>query len=102
MSKGKSGGMKSALELAMERLDAKGGGPSSLTGEQKEKLAGVERELQAKIAELEILSRQRLSDAHVRGDVEKVQLIEEGTADEIGRLRRQAETRKEKIRKSRG
>ena len=99
MSKEKSGGMKSALELAMERLDEKGVSPASLTGEQKEELAVVERELQAKIAELEILSRQRLSDAHIRGDAEKVRLIEEGKVDEISRLRRQAETRKERIRK---
>ncbi len=99
MSKEKSGGMKSALELAMERLEEKGVRPSVLTGEQKEKLAVVERELQAKIAELEILSRQRLSDAHVRGDAEKVRQIEEGMVDEIARLRRQAETRKGKIRK---
>jgi hypothetical protein len=99
MTKGKRGGMKSALELAMERLDEKGVSPSSLTGKQKEELAVVERELQARIAELEILSKQRLSEAHVRGDDEKVQLIEEGTVDEIARLRRQAESRKEKIRK---
>ena len=99
MSKEKSGGVKSALELAMERLDEKGVKPSSLTGEQKEGLAVVGRELQAKIAELEILSKQRLSDAHVRGDAEKVRQIEEGMVDEIARLRRQAETRKGKIRK---
>ena len=43
MTKGKSGGMKSALELAMERLEEKGVSPSSLTGNQKEELAVVER-----------------------------------------------------------
>jgi hypothetical protein len=102
MTREKRGGIRSALEVAMERLEEKGVSPTSVTEEQKEELAVVERELRAKIAELEILTGQRLSDARARGDAEKVRQIEEGNIDEVSRLRRQAETRKDKIRKGRG
>ena len=82
MSKEKSGGMKSALELAMERLDKKGVSPASLTGEQREKLAVVERELQAKIAELAPgLPRKTLPD----GRVSQVRSIVEKPAPEDAR-----------------
>jgi hypothetical protein len=93
------GGIKSALELAMERLEKKGGKTVSLTAEQKLALQEIENDLTAKIAEVEILAQQGIEKARAFGDVEKAQVLEEQTARETGRLRRAAERKKEKVRK---
>ena len=72
--------LKSAYELAMERLQAKDreagiekGRP--LTAKQKKKIATLRQEARAKTAELEIMRRDRL--AATRGDPEKIAEIEE-------------------------
>ena len=93
------GGMKSALELAMERMDG-GGVPAALSREQKEKLAEVERGLKAGIAEVEIMSRQGIVEARAQGDVERLKELEEGRRDEIRRLSEKAEKKKREIREA--
>jgi len=61
--KDKASGMKSAYELALERLEKQGierpreGG---LTDDVKEKVAELRRQAEARLAELEILYRDRL------------------------------------------
>jgi hypothetical protein len=55
--------VKSAYELALERLESQGierPREESLTGEQREQVAEVRRQAEAKMAELEILHRDRL------------------------------------------
>ena len=51
--------LKSAYELAMERLDRKdadkGGAPAALSAAQKKKIAEIRKEYGAKLAEREIL-----------------------------------------------
>jgi hypothetical protein len=91
-------GIKSALELAMERMDRKGGSVPVFSAEQKEALSQVDRELQAKIAEEEILMGQQAAEARAQGDVDGAALLEERKAGEIGRLRRRAEKKKKDIR----
>lgn len=64
MSDGKSSGMKSAYELALERLDDQGierPREDSLTDEVRERMAEARRRAEAKVAELEILHRDRLA-----------------------------------------
>jgi len=62
-SAGKSGGMKSAYEAALERLDAQGierPREESLTDEVKARIADARSKAVARLAELEILHRDRL------------------------------------------
>jgi len=92
-------GIKSALELAMERMDKKGEEVPVLSVEQKEALSQVDRELQAKVAEEEILTGQQAAEARAQGDVDGAALLEERKAGEIGRLRRSAEKKKKEIRR---
>jgi hypothetical protein len=64
--KDKASGMKSAYELALERLEKQGierprEGEAGLTAETKEKVAELRRQAEARLAELEILHRDRLN-----------------------------------------
>lgn len=100
MKKAKSsGGIKSALELAMERMQQKQGDVVPLTREQKLAIAEIEAETKAKIAEEEIMSKGRLQAARDGGDAEGALKVEEQTRGEIARLRERGESRKEKIRR---
>lgn len=61
--KDKATGMKSAYELALERLEKQGidrPREESLTAEAREKMAEARRKAEAKLAELEILHKNRL------------------------------------------
>ena len=91
-------GMKSALELAMERMKAKEGDLVPLTHEQKLAIAEIEAETKAKVAEEEILSRDRIAAARAAGDAEALRKAEEETAGEIARLRERGEAKKRKVR----
>lgn len=58
--KDKASGMKSAYELALERLEKQGidrPREEGLSGEMKEQVAEIRRQTEAKLAELEILHR---------------------------------------------
>ena len=91
--------MKSAYELAMERMG--GDGESKpLTGEQKEKIAEVETRYKAKIAERKIFLEKSLSDAIEQHNHEEADTIRRQLADEIASLEDKAEADKEKIRDS--
>jgi hypothetical protein len=94
-----SGGMKSALELAMERMKQKDGELVPLTHDQKLAIAEIEAETKAKIAEEEIMSRDRLQAARASGDAEALRIAEEQVRGEIARLRERGESRKAKIRR---
>jgi hypothetical protein len=77
---GKKDQLKSAYELAMERLTAEDraagrAGTRSLTEAQKERIAELRRTARAKLAELEILHRKNV--AAVRGDPEQIRELEE-------------------------
>ena len=91
--------MKSAFELAMERLQAEEPQSSRpLTNEQKEALADIDRRFQAKIAEREVFLLKQCDDAHTSGDADAVAQIETQLKNERARLREECETAKEKIR----
>ena len=91
--------MKSAYELAMERLDADAGeaGPA-LTDEQREKLAEVDRRYKAKIAEREIFLRKQLDDALGKRDETEAEQIRTQLSNERLRLEEEQESAKDKIR----
>ena len=89
--------LKSALDLAMERLAQRDGAPAKLTDAQKAALAEVDRKTKAKLAEREILGSDRLAQAGE--DPEKVEPIKAAQRAEIEKIKTRAEEEKERIRK---
>jgi hypothetical protein len=90
--------MKTAYELAMERFARAETGPA-LSAEQKEELAAIDRETQARIAEQEILMKSRLQAAAAAGNMEEAVKIREEMGTELRRLRERGEAKKEEVRK---
>lgn len=91
--------MKSAYELAMERLRQKDGADRTLSVEQRTALAEVDRVLTAKLAELEIMRGQDIAAAQAAGDAEKAVELRRQLAAEIARSRSRAEADKDEIRR---
>ncbi len=89
--------LKSALDLAMERLAQRDGAPAKLSDAQKVALAEVDRKTKAKQAELEILGSDRLAKAGE--DPEKIEPIKAEQRAEMEKIRARAEQEKERIRK---
>ncbi len=98
-----SAGMKSAYELAMERLRKSDptSGPE-LSAEQKARLAEIDRVFQGKIAEREIFLKQRLTEAQAAGQAEEMEQIQRQIASERARLEEEREDEKNKVRRSAG
>jgi hypothetical protein len=91
--------MKSAYELAMERLQ-KASPSLSLTEEQKKELAEIDSKYRAKIAEKELFLNEQIRKAQAGGKVEEVESLEKQLASEIRRLQQECEAAKEKLRAS--
>lgn len=92
--------MKSAYELAMERLaksDPDGG--SKLTPEQKARLAEIDLVYKGKIAEREIFLKKRLDEALVDGKLSEVNSIGDQMVSERARLEEEREDEKERVRR---
>lgn len=99
MSTKQQGGLKSAYDLAMERMAGKeGGGMVSLTAEQKAAIAGIASRTTAKIAEMEILYGKRIAEAREANDGEKTGRLEEEYKAEVARLRAREEEEKKRVR----
>jgi hypothetical protein len=98
MSEKKAEGLKSALDLAMDRLEKKDGKITALSAEQKKALAEIDGQLKAKIAEIEILKNKQIAEAREKGDAEEIKKLEEQKLGDIGRARSHAESDKERIR----
>jgi hypothetical protein len=91
--------MKSAYELAMERLEKKA--PTvSLTSEQKEQIAEVDSSYRAKIAEKELFLKDQIRKARGGGSFEEAESLEKQLAIEVRRLHEDCEEKKEKLRAS--
>jgi hypothetical protein len=90
--------MKSAYELAMERLRAQTPDYTPLTDEQREAIVQVDAKCKAKIAELEIIKKAAIAEARQSGELNKAATLERELADEIRRLEERKEADKEKIR----
>jgi hypothetical protein len=91
--------MKSAYELAMERLE-KASPSVSLTEDQKKEIAAVDSVYRAKIAERELFLKDQIRKAQIAGNLEHVQSLEKQLASEIRRLQEESEAKKEKLRAS--
>ena len=89
--------MKSAYELAMERLQ-KASPSLSLTDEQKKELAEVDSTYQAKIAEKELFLKDQIRKAQTEGKVDDLDSLQKQLASEVRRLHEECEAAKEKLR----
>ncbi|MEY2481488.1 MAG: competence protein ComEC [Verrucomicrobiota bacterium] len=91
--------MKSAYELAMERLEKKT--PSvALTNEQKQQIAEIESTFKARIAEKELFLKEQISKAVTAGNAEEAESLQKQLTIDLHRLQEDAETKKEKLRTS--
>jgi hypothetical protein len=94
--------MKSAYELAMERLaksDPNADRP--LTPEQKARLAEIDRVYKGKFAEREIFLKKQLDEAFADQKAEEVEKIKKQLASERARLEEEKEAEKENVRRQR-
>jgi hypothetical protein len=91
--------MKSAYELAMERLE-KASPSISLTENQKKEIAEVDSLYRAKIAEKELFLKDEIRKARGAGNLEEAESFEKQLASDIRRLQEDCETKKEKLRAS--
>jgi hypothetical protein len=91
--------MKSAYELAMERLE-KASPSISLTEEQKKEIADVDSVYRAKIAEREVFLKDQIRKAQIAGNSEEARSLEKQLTSEMRRLQEECEAKKEKLRAS--
>ena len=91
--------MKSAYELAMERLQ-KASPSLSLSDEQKKELAELDSKYQAKIAEKELFLKDQIRKAQTAGKVDDIDSLQKQLASEVRRLQQECEAAKEKLRNS--
>jgi len=94
--------MKSAYELAMERLaKADPEAASPLTAEQKSRLGELDKIYKGRWAEREIFLKQRLNSALSEGNAEEAGKIQRQLSDEKLRLEEDCEAEKERVRRNR-
>ena len=91
--------MKSAYELAMERLE-KASPSISLTDDQRKEIAEIDSIYRAKIAEKEVFLKDEIRKAQNAGKFDEVEPLEKQLVAEIRRLREDCEEKKEKLRAS--
>jgi hypothetical protein len=94
--------MKSAYELAMERLsksDPTSGTP--LTPEKKARLAELDRVYQGKLAEREIFLKQQLNQALTERKADEIEKIRQQMASERTRIEEERDDEKERVRRAR-
>lgn len=89
--------MKTAYELAMERF-GKSAPIAKLTNEQKRRLAELDAEYKAKLADREIFLSGKLEKAREAGDAEAYEQIEKQLASDRKSLSAELEEKKERVR----
>jgi hypothetical protein len=93
--------MKTAYELAMERLSKDSPG-TKLTDEQKKQLADLDSQCAAKIAERELFLRDEITKAVDKGDEEAVGQLEKQLVSDRKSIRADFEEKKDKVRGQKG
>jgi hypothetical protein len=89
--------MKTAYELAMERLSKDSPG-TKLSDKQKKQLADLDSQCAAKIAERELFLRGEITKAVDKGDEEAVGQLEKQLVSERKSIRADFEEKKDKVR----
>jgi len=91
--------MKSAYELAMERL-SKTSPTVKLSGAQKKALAELDSQYAAKLAERELALKDQISQAAGAGEFEKVEQLEQQLVTERKKLQADLEEKKNAVRRN--
>ncbi len=91
--------MKSAYELAMERLAKSDPSAAPLNAEQKARLAEIDRVYQGKLAEREIFLKQQLNAALADQNLEEAEKVRKQIASEKARIEEEREDEKERVRR---
>ena len=91
--------MKSAYELAMERLN-KSAPVTKLTEEQRKELAELDSKYAAKIAEREIALNGEIAKISASGDVEKAESLRQQLLNERNKLKMELDEKKEAVRRA--
>ena len=89
--------MKSAYELAMERLQ-KSSPSISLTEDQKKEIAEIDSMYRAKIAGKELFLKDNIRKTHAAGKLDEVESLEKQLSSEIRRLHEDCEAKKQRLR----
>jgi hypothetical protein len=93
--------MKSAYELAMERLEKQS--PSAkLSDEQKREIAEIDSTCKARIAERELFLKEQIAKAQAAGKFEEIEALEKQLGSELRRLNAECEEKKGKVRRVSG
>jgi septin family protein len=91
--------MKTAYELAMERLN-KTAPAVKLTAGQKKRLAELDSQYAAKIAEREIALKDEMARVSAADDFEKVETLQRQLVNERRKLQAELEEKKEQVRRA--
>lgn len=89
--------MKSAYELAMERLQ-KQSPATKLTTAQKKEIAEIDKRTKAKRAERELFLTGEIAKAEAKGDYEAFEQLRKQLTMDLRRLDAECEEKKEKVR----
>jgi len=92
--------MKSAYELAMERLAEQSPDARPLTDDQKAAIAEIDEKYRAKIAEREVFLTGLIAKAQAGGNFAELVELEEQKRREVVGFRERSEEEKEALRKS--
>tara|TARA_R110002050_G_scaffold188093_1_gene322513 strand:+ start:92 stop:370 length:279 start_codon:yes stop_codon:yes gene_type:complete len=90
--------MKSAYELAMERLAKTEPKVAPLSAEQKSRLAEIDTRYQGKLAEREIFLKQKLNDALAARNADEADQVRQQLSSERARLEEEREDEKNRVR----
>jgi hypothetical protein len=91
--------MKSAYELAMERLEKQS--PSlKLTEDQRSQLAELDSLYKSKMAEKQLLLADEIRREQAAGKLSEVEKLQQQLASELRRLTEECESKKENVRRS--
>jgi Spy/CpxP family protein refolding chaperone len=91
--------MKSAYELAMERLE-KSAPTINLTDEQKAQIAEIDSTFKARVAERELFLQGKIREAEQSGNFEELGNLEKQLVTELRRLQEDCEEKKTKLREN--
>lgn len=91
--------MKSAYELAMERLE-KSAPSAQLSDEQKAQIAEIDSTYRARIAEKELFLKGQITAAQQSGNFGEVENLQKQLSVDVRRLQEDCEGKKEKLRRS--
>ena len=91
--------MKSAYELAMERLEKEQGKPAKISDKQKASIAEIDQRMTADQAEAEMMHHEQIAAAVAQGNLGDVEQMEAEFKRKKDKIREIAESEKEAVRR---